>query len=94
MLTGAATGGGINGAASAIGAGANALKPLFSPSATARDYLSNVLGDKAPSVIQNLKNAPTFVPGSMPTTAQVGGSPELVMAEKALGNQFPAFKAA
>ena len=69
MLTGAATGGGINGAAGAIGAGANALKPLLSPSATARDYLSNVLGDQAPSVLQNLQNAPTFVPGSVPTAA-------------------------
>lgn len=30
----------------------------------------------------------------MPTAAQVANIPELVMAEKALGNQFPAFRAA
>lgn len=45
-------------------------------------------------MLNNVQNAPTFVPGSVPTSAQVSGVPELVMAEKALGNQFPSFRAA
>lgn len=91
---GALTGGGLSGAGGVLSGIGRGLQPLINPQATARSYVGNLLGDKAPQVLQNLQNAPTFVPGSMPTAAQVAGSPELVMAEKALSNQFPAFKAA
>lgn len=36
------------------------------------------------AVIERLRNAGEIVPGSLPTTAQVAGIPQLVMAEKAL----------
>lgn len=91
---GALTGGGLSAAGGVLSGIGKGLQPLINPQATARSYVGNLLGDQAPQVLQNLQNAPTFVPGSMPTAAQVAGSPELVMAEKALSNQFPAFKAA
>jgi hypothetical protein len=72
----------------------NAGVPLVNPMGAARDFVGRVLGDAAPQVAQNLRSAPTLVPGSLPTAAQVGQSIPLVQAEKALANQSPEFKGA
>jgi hypothetical protein len=49
-------------------------------------------GSRAPSaVLERLRSATPLVEGSLPTTAQVAGVPELVMAEKTLKNN-PAYR--
>lgn len=49
-------------------------------------------GSRNPTdVLARLQSAGQLVPGSLPTTAQVGGVPELVMAEKVLKNN-PAYR--
>ena len=58
------------------------------------DNLSNLLGNRnAADVLKRIANAPKLVDGSLPTTAQVAGVPQLVMAEKTLSNN-PAYKVA
>lgn len=95
MEVGAATGGVLRGVGGAINTLRQAAQPLMDPIGYAREnWLPRLVGDKADQVITNLRGAPEFVPGSVPTTAQSGGIPELVMAEKTLGNQFPSFKTA
>jgi hypothetical protein len=86
------------GALPALASGANGaygvVKPLVNPTGVARDFLGRILGNDAPQVAQNLRQAPSLVPGSMPTSAQVGQSIPLVQAEKAFANQSPDFKSA
>lgn len=94
MGIGAMVGGVIPGMAQAGRGLYGAVKPLVNPSGVASDFLGNILGSKAGQVAQNLRGAPSLVPGSMPTSAQVGGVPELVQVEKALANQSPDFKTA
>lgn len=48
---------------------------------------------EAAATASNIRGAQTFVPGSMPTTAQVAQTPLMVQTEKAAGN-IPAFKTA
>lgn len=56
--------------------------------------LPSLTGSSAPAdVLARLQAARPLVPGSIPTTAQVAGVPELVMAEKTLKNN-PAFRGA
>lgn len=113
---GAATGGAMSAAGSALAGTYNALRPLISPSSTAGNTILNGLskasqdavdnigmgdgnistlaGSYAPlQVVARLQAAKPLVPGSLPTTAQVAGVPELVMAEKALKNN-PAYRGA
>lgn len=62
--------------------------------AALRGDVSGLTGSKAPGdVLQRLQDAQSLVPGSLPTTAQVAGVPELVMAEKTLKNN-PAYRGA
>jgi hypothetical protein len=94
MGTGALAGGALPAVGQAARGLYGAVKPLVNPNSVATDFLGNVLGGKAPLVAQNLRSAPTYVPGSVPTSAQVGGVPELVQVEKSLANQSPDFKTA
>lgn len=54
--------------------------------------LPSLIGSRDPAaVLARVRAAEQLVPGSMPTTAQVAGVPELVMAEKVLKNN-PAYR--
>ncbi len=66
--------------------------PILNPSRYAANQVGIQLGTDAPSVATNLQTAPTYVPGSMPTSAQAGGNPALVMMEKSLANKSPTFQ--
>ena len=83
--------GGLTGATRAI---SNAALPLLNP----RDYVgqqfANAVGDNAAQVAGNIRSAPTYVPGSVPTTAQAGATPFLVQTEKAAANSNPVFRTA
>lgn len=103
---GGVTGGALSAAGNVIGAGVNALRPVFSPSSAAGNQIlgnltkaakaerengapmdiNGLTGSNPLQVLSNLQASRSLVPGSMPTTAQVAGSPELVMAEKVLRN--------
>lgn len=48
--------------------------------------VNGLTGSNPLQVLSNLQASKSLVPGSLPTTAQVAGSPELVMAEKILRN--------
>ena len=95
--TGAAFGGAMpllagaaNGAWQA-GKGAVTNSALLNPSGYASRNIATQLGPETSNVASNLRSAPQFVSGSMPTSAQAGASPDLVMMEKALANQNPDF---
>lgn len=83
--------GGVAGAGRAI---YNAARPVLNPRAYVGEGLANAVGDDAAQVAGNIRNAPTFVPGSVPTTAQAGANPVLVQTEKAQANANPDFKMA
>jgi hypothetical protein len=72
----------------------NVARPVLNPRAYVGEQLAGQLGDQAGDTAANIRNAPTFVPGSMPTTAQVGQNPVLVATEKAAANANPDFKIA
>lgn len=81
------------GAAGLIGLGGSlarnvrgAVAPLINPQRYVGRNLAGMLGDDAQQVLSNIDAAPTFVPGSIPTTAQAGAHPVLVATEKAAGN--------
>lgn len=82
--------GAANGAWQA-GKGAVINSPILNPTGYAATNIARQLGPTAPTVAGNLAAAPQYVPGSIPTAAQAGGSPDLVMMEKALANQNPDF---
>jgi len=67
----------------------NAVKPIVNPEAYVGQGLAGAVGDQAANVAQNIRSAPQFVPGSMPTTAQAGANPVLVATEKAAANANP-----
>lgn len=73
------------------------LGKVSTPTPLAPDATGNLpalTGSSAPAdVLARLLAARPLVPGSVPTTAQVAGVPELVMAEKTLKNN-PAFRGA
>ena len=71
----------------------NTLAPVLNSRSYVGSQLANYLGQDAPTVAANIRNAPELVPGSLPTTAQVGGGVKLVATEKAAGNT-PAIKEA
>lgn len=72
----------------------NAIKPVTAPQQYVGEQLAQALGPEAKAIAANIRNAPEFVPGAMPTTAQVGQNPILVATEKAAANASPEFKAA
>jgi len=96
LLAGAGIGAGLpavfNIARGAGGAVYNAARPLLNPLDYVGEGLANAIGDDAAQVAANIRGAQTFVPGSLPTTAQVAGNPLLVQTQKALDNQSPDFK--
>ena len=67
-------------------------QPFTNPNAYVGNQLASKLGPDAQTVADNIRNAPEFVPGSAPTTAQAGANPTLVATEKALANSSPDFK--
>ncbi|KKB61553.1 hypothetical protein WM40_22710 [Robbsia andropogonis] len=100
-LADALIGGGIGAAAPVLGSAARtagqniagALQPVISPGKYVGQGLARAMAPQdAAAVANSIRNAPTFVPGSTPTTAQVGGTPLLVQTEKALANTSPDFK--
>ncbi|GAA0696415.1 lytic transglycosylase domain-containing protein [Dyella marensis] len=92
---GALTGGALHAATSAIGTLAQAAKPLMDPVGYVREnWLPKIVGGDKQAIIDALRQAPEYVPGSVPTSAQAAANPQLAMAEKALSNQFPDFKIA
>ncbi|WP_321951869.1 hypothetical protein [Paraburkholderia bannensis] len=97
MGMGAALSAGFPAAASLVrSAGAqvgNALRPVLQPAQYVGEGLaSGFTPQDAATVAANIRNAPTYVPGAAPTTAQVSGSPYLVQTEKALSNSSPDFR--
>jgi len=81
--------------AKAVGTGLwNAARPIFQPERYVGEGIAGLMDPaEAAAAAANVRGAPQFVPGSMPTTAQVAGNPMLVQTEKAAGN-IPAFKTA
>lgn len=83
--------GGLAGAGRAM---YNAALPVLNPRAYVGQQFANAVGDDAAQVASNIRGAPTYVPGSVPTTAQAGATPFLVQTEKATANSNPAFRTA
>ena len=67
--------------------------PILNPTGYAARQVGIQLGADAPTVADNLANSPQYVPGSIPTSAQAGGSPALVMMEKSLATGNKPFQA-
>ena len=74
---------GIKGTVSNV---SNTLSPVLNPQGYVGKQLATYLGPDAASIAENIRSAPEYVPGSMPTTAQVGGGSKLVATEKATSN--------
>ena len=72
----------------------NVVQPLTNPEAYVGSNLAKQLGPDSAAIAESIRNAREFVPGSLPTTAQAGGTPTLVATEKALSNLSPEFKMA
>lgn len=72
----------------------SAIRPVVQPTSFVGEGLANAMSPAdAALAAQNIRSAPTFVPGSMPTTAQVAQTPFMVQTEKAASN-LPAVKSA
>lgn len=85
----------VTAGASAAGRGLwNAVKPVVQPTRFVGEGLAGAM-DPAEAYLaaSNIRSAPTFVPGSQPTTAQAAQTPFMVQTEKAAAN-IPAFKTA
>jgi hypothetical protein len=106
QLTGALVGGGLGAVApsaalattraamDAPGAVVDAVRPFTNPEKYVGTQFAQTLGPDAAAVARNIRNAPEYVPGSLPTTAQVGQTPALVATEKSMANLSPEFKIA
>ncbi|MEM5294251.1 hypothetical protein VSR82_07895 [Burkholderia sp. JPY481] len=81
--------------ARAVGNGVwNVARPVIQPGRFVGEGLAGAMDPaEAATAAQNIRSAQTFVPGSVPTTAQVAQTPVMVQTEKAAGN-IPAFKTA
>lgn len=98
VASGATSGAAIGGALPVVGGivkGAfggvkNAVLPIVSPKSVVAPALSRM----APEDLSALIAPQQYVPGSMPTTAQVLATPNAVATEKAFANRSPAFKMA
>jgi hypothetical protein len=84
----------VGGLAGATRAVSNAALPLLNPQGYVGQQFANAVGDDAAQVAGNIRSAPTYVPGSQPTLAQVGATPFLVQTEKAAANSNPEFRTA
>ena len=98
MGVGAATVGAIPlvaGAARAAGNGLwNVVQPVMQPERYVGRGIAGAMNPAdAAQAAANIRSAPTFVPGSVPTTAQAAQTPFMVQTEKAAGN-LPAVKTA
>ena len=72
----------------------NAARPIFNPTGYVGEGLAAALGDDAATVASQIRSAPEYVPGSLPTLAQAAPNPTLVATEKAAANGLPGFKVA
>lgn len=81
--------------ARAVGQGLwNAARPVIQPTQFVGEGLAGAMNpQEAAQAASNIRGAQQFVPGSMPTTAQVAQTPVMVQTEKAAAN-IPAFKTA
>jgi hypothetical protein len=81
--------------ATAVGRGIwAAAQPVIQPGQFVGHGLASAMDPaEAATAAANIRGAPQFVPGSMPTTAQVAQTPVMVQTEKAAGN-IPGFKTA
>ncbi|MFM0292821.1 MULTISPECIES: hypothetical protein [Paraburkholderia] len=71
----------------------NTVRPVIQPGRFVGQGLTAGMSPvDAASVASNIRTAQQFVPGSIPTTAQVSGNPYLVQTEKALSNSSPDFR--
>ena len=66
--------------------------PLLNPTGYAGSNIAAALGPDAATIAGKLASAPQYVPGSIPTSAQAGGNPTLVMIEKSLANNSKPFQ--
>lgn len=69
----------------------NGARAVAAPFTNPQSVIAPTLGRMAPgsnidAIVQQLRNPDNFVPGSMPTTAQILQTPEAVMTEKAVSN--------
>lgn len=70
----------------------NAVQPVVQPGRFVGQGLAGAMDPiEAAQAASNIRSAPQFVPGSIPTTAQAAQTPVMVQTEKAAGN-IPAFK--
>lgn len=90
VAVGAGTGGALPALAASARGATNLARHVVAPGSIARDNLVSNLGADA-STVNQLRNAPQYVPGEAPTTAQVLANPRAVMTEKALRNN-PEYK--
>lgn len=68
-------------------AGRSVLAPFVNPESLVAPTLQNMApGTHVDALVKALRDRETFVPGSMPTTAQVLQTPQAVMTEKAVSN--------
>jgi hypothetical protein len=97
-----AVGGLLGGAGPLVSAGAraagqglwNAVRPVLQPTKYVGEGLAGAMNQaEAAQAAANIRGAQQFVPGSLPTTAQVAQTPVLVQTEKAAAN-MPAMKTA
>lgn len=97
---GAGAGAAISGIASYAAKGAQAawdnaagvVQPVIAPEKYVGHGIVGVLSElEAAKAAQNIRNAPKYVEGSTPTTAQAAGLPALVQTEKAASN-LPTFR--
>jgi len=95
-------GGLLGGATPAVAAGAkaagkglwNVVQPVVQPGKFVGQGLANAMDPaEAAAAAANIRSAPQYVQGSVPTTAQAAQTPVMVQTEKAAGN-IPAFKTA
>ncbi|CAE6712603.1 hypothetical protein R75461_01127 [Paraburkholderia nemoris] len=99
----AGVGGLLGGAVPAVAAGAraagrglwNAIQPVVQPGRFVGQGLAGAMDPaEAAAAAQNIRGAQQFVPGSMPTTAQIAQTPVMVQTEKAAANDVTPFKTA
>jgi hypothetical protein len=70
----------------------NVVQPVVQPGKFVGQGLAGAMDPaEAAAAASNIRSAPQFVPGSVPTTAQAAQTPVMVQTEKAAGN-IPAFK--
>lgn len=88
---GAALGGALPAGFAGARAGLNAVGGVLNPILRPGRFVGQGIGDAlspqdAAAAAANIRNAPQYVQGSSPTTAQVAGSPLLLQTEKAAAN--------